>query len=193
MADKDNQETPMPDLAQDTGVTESTAAPEVTTPVESATPQAAAPAVVANPIVKVTKHPHFKKFGRLALELILLIAVIGLTVWGLGLQSKNSDLQKEVDSLNANPAIVEQRKTADLIAKVARLIDVPANETPQAALVSDSAALKKQYPFFTDVQNGDQILFYVKAGKVIVYRPATDKVIQTGPLNINQDTKKKED
>jgi hypothetical protein len=97
-----------------------------------------------------------------------------------------STLESQVATLNNNPAIVEQRKTDELVTKVATLMELPQNERPQAALVSDAASLKKQYPFFANVSNGDQILFYYQAGKVIVYRPSTNKVVQTGPLTITQ-------
>ena len=129
---------------------------------------------------------HKGNLLHIVVHALLLLAVIGLAVWGLGLQSKNKDLQKQVDTLNANPAIVEQRKTDELVSKVGALMEVPKDERPQAALVSDAESLKKQYAFFGTAQNGDQILFYYKAGKVIVYRPSTNKIVQSGPLTIQQ-------
>jgi hypothetical protein len=120
------------------------------------------------------------------IEGVLLIAVIGLGLWAWGLHSDNADLKKQVTSLNNNPAIVAQRETDALIAKVSALVDVPKDETPQAAVVSDVAKAKAQSAFFANAQNGDKILLYVKNGKAVLYRPSTNKVIEYGPLTINQ-------
>ena len=127
-----------------------------------------------------------KKIARILLELVLLAAIVFLSLWAVGLQSKNKDLQKQVDTLNSNPVVAEQKKTNELVGKVGALMQLPIGENPQAAQVTDPDALKKQYAFFTDVQKGDQVLFYIKAGKVIVYRPSTGKIVQTGPLSVNQ-------
>lgn len=142
--------------------------------------------IAANESVSPAEKGGFKKLARLIVELLLVAAVVGLGLWGYGLMQKNNDLQKEVDTLNANPAIVEQKKTQELVAKVSALTEVPKGETPQAALVSDPAALQKQYPFFKDVQQGDQVLFYVNGGKVFVYRPSTNKIVISGPLTVNK-------
>jgi uncharacterized protein HemX len=127
------------------------------------------------------------------IEAVLVVLVLLLGIWAFSLMQQKSDAvkradtaEKKVKELNNNPAIVEQRKTAELVGKVSALMELPKDETPQAALVSDAAALKKQYAFFSSVENGDQILFYYKAGKVIVYRPGTNKIVQTGPLTITQ-------
>lgn len=152
-----------------------------------------APAAAATTAVAATTAKGKHHWGRLALETVLLLALVGLAVWGFGLKSQNDALKKEnaslssqVDSLNKNPAIVEQKKTAELVGKVSSLMELPKDETPQAALVSDADSLKKQYPFFSSTANGDQILFYYQSGKVIVYRPSTNKIVQTGPLSITQ-------
>lgn len=154
-------------------------ASEAEAPAEPVTPAAA-------PVTTATAPRRSGNLWRTLLEVLLLIAVVALALWGFNLQSKNKNLQKQVDSLNNNPAIVEQRKTNELVNKVGALMVLPTGEQPQAALVSNAAALKQQYPFFAPVQNGDEILFYFKAGKVIVYRPSTNKIVQTGPLSVNQ-------
>jgi hypothetical protein len=162
---------------------------------------AAAPAavVVAGASAKKTAKANGKggklHFGHVLGYVVLIALVAGLAYWAYGLSTENKDLknkvatlESQVTTLNNNPAIVEQRKTNELVTKVSALMEVPQNESPQAALVSDASSLKKQYPFFANVTNGDQILFYYQAGKVIVYRPSTNKIVQTGPLTISQTT-----
>ena len=154
--------------------------------VEAQAPVVGTPVETNEPAAVVSDNSGLKKMARIFLELVLLALVVFLSLWAVGLQSKNNNLQKQVDTLNSNPVVAEQKKTNELVSKVGALMQLPTGENPQAAQVTDPDALKKQYAFFTDVQKGDQILFYVKAGKVIVYRPSTGKIIQTGPLSVNQ-------
>ncbi len=63
-----------------------------------------------------------------------------------------------------------------------------ASLAPAIAVVSDVDKAKAQSSFFANAQNGDKILLYVKNGKAVLYRPSTNKVIEYGPLTINQQT-----
>jgi uncharacterized protein HemX len=163
-------------------------APATTQPDVAAPTPAPAAAVTSN-----SSATSSKPGKHTIIEAVLVVLVLLLGIWAFSLMQQKSDAVKRADTaekkvaeLNNNPAIVEQRKTQELVTKVGALMELPKDETPQAALVSDAAALKKQYAFFTSVENGDQILFYYKAGKVIVYRPGTNKIVQTGPLTITQ-------
>lgn len=70
-----------------------------------------------------------------------------------------------------------------LIAEVGRLIELPLNEEPTIATVSDVKQLQGQ-PFFASARNGDKVLIYQKAKKAILYRPSTKKIIDVGPVNV---------
>jgi hypothetical protein len=70
------------------------------------------------------------------------------------------------------------------IAQVSRLITLPEGEKPTVATVSDIGKLKGQ-AFFTNAQNGDRVLIFTNAKKAILYRPATDKIIEVGPITIS--------
>ncbi|KXK07710.1 MAG: hypothetical protein UZ21_OP11001000932 [Microgenomates bacterium OLB22] len=67
-----------------------------------------------------------------------------------------------------------------VIAKVGRLMQLPQGEQPLLATVDDVNKLRDK-PFFRSAHNGDKALFYSKAGKAILYRPSTDKIIEIGP------------
>lgn len=71
--------------------------------------------------------------------------------------------------------------TGKLVDKIGKLIELPADETPTIALVSDVDKLQNQ-AFFAKAQNGDQVLIYTKAKKVILYRPSINKLIEVAPL-----------
>lgn len=85
--------------------------------------------------------------------------------------------------LRQNPQTVAERETDALMAKISKLIVLPAGEVPTVATVSDPAALKDQ-PFFAQAQKGDKVLIYAKAKKAILYSVALNKIVDVAPLNI---------
>lgn len=80
----------------------------------------------------------------------------------------------------------EQQAVADgIISKVGRLMMLPSDETPTVASVTDATKVNTQ-PFFASAQNGDDILIYQKAQKIILYRPSTNIIINVGSITYNQ-------
>lgn len=63
----------------------------------------------------------------------------------------------------------------ETLSNVGKLYELP-NETPQLATVTDLEKLQGQ-PFFVDAQNGDKVLVFPIASKVILYRPSSKKII----------------
>ena len=53
---------------------------------------------------------------------------------------------------------------------------------PTLATVTDKSKL--QTPFLQQADNGDKILIYERAGVAIIYRPSIDRIIATGPVEI---------
>lgn len=70
----------------------------------------------------------------------------------------------------------------DLLQKVGRLTELPAGERPMVYTVSDQS--KTSQPFLKNALAGDQVLVYKLAGKAIIYRIATDKLIAVGPTTV---------
>ncbi len=101
------------------------------------------------------------------------------------LRAKNVALSSKVTTLESNPQIAIQKQTDELIAKVGALMQLPKDETPTIANVSDAAKAKQQSSFFDNAQNGDRVLMYVKAGQAILYRPSTSKIVLVAPLTFN--------
>ncbi len=64
---------------------------------------------------------------------------------------------------------------------------LPQDEQPTIATVTDLAKLQGQ-PFFANAQVGDKVLIYSRAGKVILYRPGENKIIELAPINISTTT-----
>lgn len=159
---------------------EEPAASETTQPSE---PSSAAMAAQP-PKQSGTDKPNHLGLVRLIAEavLVLLLIILGANLYSAN--QENSKLTKEVAVLNSNPQIVAQKQAQDLIRKVGVLVKLPAGEEPTIADVSDVTKAKAQSAFFNNAQNGDKVLLYVKGGTAILFRPATGKVINQGPLNI---------
>jgi len=81
----------------------------------------------------------------------------------------------------ANPDVALQKETKALTDRIGRFMELPADEQPTLATVTDNEKLKGQ-TFFTHAQNGDKLLVYPKAKKAILYRPSTKKVIEVSNL-----------
>lgn len=123
-----------------------------------------------------------KRNSRALTAFLLLLVVIGfgLAAW---LYMANQDLKKNPTQTAQQQ---QQNKAADVKAKVAKLIDVPKDEPPTLATVTDKEKLKDQ-PFFKDAQNGDQILIFPQVKKAIIYREKENKLINVGPIAITSD------
>lgn len=59
---------------------------------------------------------------------------------------------------------------------------LPTDEEPALATVEDKTKIKSE--FFRSAENGDKLLVYKNAKKVILYRPSTDRIIEVGPVSI---------
>ncbi len=66
-------------------------------------------------------------------------------------------------------------------AKISKFMVLPSGETPTMATVADKDKLASQ-SFFAHAENGDKVLFYSKAQKAILYRPATNMIIEASSM-----------
>lgn len=79
--------------------------------------------------------------------------------------------------------VAEAREIKELATKIGAVIALPEQETPTLATVTNKDKLDNQ-PFFQKAENGDKILIYTNAGQVVLYRPATGKVIDMTTVTI---------
>lgn len=71
-------------------------------------------------------------------------------------------------------------KVKQLTERLNQLVELPSSEPPRFAKVDDPKAINDAL-FFVDLQKDDEILYYDKSQKVIVYRPSTDRVVGQYP------------
>lgn len=83
----------------------------------------------------------------------------------------------------AYPELIGVERANAILAKIGKLIQLPAGETPTMATINDAANAKKTQPFLSSAENGDILIVYANAQEAILYRPSTDKLISVGPVN----------
>jgi hypothetical protein len=69
-----------------------------------------------------------------------------------------------------------------LLSEVGKIIDLPADESPTVATVTDPKELKGT--LFDDSKVGDKLIFYSGTAQAILYRPSERKIIAVGSLTI---------
>jgi uncharacterized membrane protein len=127
---------------------------------------------------------------RIVLGVVLVLALAATGVlWYQNMNYKKelASTRQQLSSLQNNPAIKDQVDAQDTINKVSALVNVPTDETPTVATVTDLSQLKNQ-PFFANAQVGDKVVIYQNAKEAILYRPSNNKIIQIAPLNTSQQT-----
>ncbi len=106
------------------------------------------------------RHPSWGK-------IIILVAVVALAVFGTcylildGFKDQN------------DPTVI--------VDKVGKHIMLPSGETPEVSTVEGASDLASQ-PFFQNVKDGDKILIYPKAARIIIYRPSENILVNVGPI-----------
>lgn len=142
-------------------------------------------ASVVNEEIKVpemnlkTKNKTFRNIGpkKLASIIIILIALFG--IYG------SLHYYNKYKALTTDPNIEAKKETDRLVSILGKIIELPKDETPTVATISDKDKLKEQ-TFFTQAENGDILFAYTTSMKAILYRPSTNKIINVAPININQ-------
>lgn len=122
-------------------------------------------------------------YQKLLKENVLKVAVLLIVLVLAGASIYFYAQYQSTKNLLQNPNQAATSEAQALVAQVGKLIELPANESPTIATVSDKTKLVDQ-PFFQNAQNGDKVLIYTQAKKAILYRPSINKIIEVAPINI---------
>lgn len=102
------------------------------------------------------------------------------------LNARFNDINSKYEELRNNPQAVQAAEAERFIQEVGRLYDIPKEEKPSVATVSDKEKLKDQ-PFFAKAENGDVTLIYSNAKLAILYRPSTKQIINVSTVTIQDE------
>lgn len=107
---------------------------------------------------------------------IILLIAVGASIYFYQQYQKTQQLIQ-------NPTLAAQEQTQALLGQVGKLIELPKDETPTIATVSDVTKLQGQ-PFFESAKNGDKVLIYTKDKKAILYDPVLNIIVNVAPVTL---------
>lgn len=70
-----------------------------------------------------------------------------------------------------------------VVSRVSRHMILPSDETPALLTVTDTTKLTST--FLRQAKNGDKVLVYQANKKAVIYRPSADKIVDVGPVVID--------
>jgi hypothetical protein len=114
--------------------------------------------------------PILKKNRKLLTRVIIVVIVVLAVLIGLIIKSHQ----------HAKPTAQAHMKA--LVSEISKILELPSNETPTTALVTDEKSVRKQ-PFFIHAKKGDEVLIYANNKLAVLYRPSAHKIINVGPIN----------
>lgn len=130
------------------------------------------------PVEAQTEKTKKRKISSVSKPVLLLsvLLVASLAVGGF--------MTLKYQNAKKNPQSLVQADQNKLVDKVGALINLPKDEEPSIATVSDKEKLKEQ-AFFKEAENGDTLLIYTKAKKAILYRESANRVVEVAPIAID--------
>lgn len=122
----------------------------------------------------------FRIIARNYIKIIILFFIVaGIVLVGFFYQDNIS---------YQNPDTILDGEAKIIFDKVDKLAQVPQNETPTIAKVSNPELLKDQ-AFFAEAKKGYVVLIFSNAKKAVLYDPIENKIINMTTINLG-DTKK---
>jgi hypothetical protein len=109
------------------------------------------------------------------------IILVGLVVIFAGMVFLTGFFYYKYKKATIDQNQVSKQEIEKITKDIKKFANLP-DEEPTIATVTDKEKLTNQ-PFFKNAENGDRVLIYSKAGKAILYRPSTKKVIEMTLLN----------
>lgn len=121
----------------------------------------------------IKKKSHIKFFLTAFVFLVLGGVIAGGAVFGLARTNPN------VLGIAATVTITQEEEAKQLLASLSTIMDLPQDETPTITTVSDAEKAKND-TFFKNAKDGDKVIYFAESKRVILYRPADNKIIDVG-------------
>ena len=122
--------------------------------------------------------PPFLSFSKKTL-LVILGVIIAASIPSAYFYNRYRVLQQQL----TNPTEFARSEARQLVDKVNKLMELPTDEEPTVAIVSDVSKLKDQ-AFFAKAKKGDKVLIYTNARLAILYDPQVNRILNVAPVNI---------
>lgn len=114
------------------------------------------------------------------------ILIVILVIFLISAGAATYYFYNEYQKVKKNPDLISQEEIKSVTSAISKFMDLPTDEQPTIATVTDKEKLKEQ-DFFKKSENGDKILIYTNTRKAILFRPSTGRIIEFAPLVLGTD------
>lgn len=128
--------------------------------------------------------PRRPRRRRSLLPWVIILVIVALVGGALYMFNERRELQREVAELSQKQNLSAIDESKQLLEEVGQLIELPTDDEPTIATVSDASKVNDK-PFFANAKNDDKVLLFTKSGKAILYRPSIKKIIEVSTLNLS--------
>lgn len=111
----------------------------------------------------------------LSILIIIVIVVLGYAIFKKFNPTNSSAVEGQLSD----------KEIQVLVDKVSKLINVP-EETPVIATIIKADQLIAEQKFYVGSKDGDYLMVFPKAQKAIIYRENEDRLINVGPIIVDQ-------
>ncbi len=111
----------------------------------------------------------------LSILIIIVIVVLGYAIFKKFNPTNSSAVEGQLSD----------KEIKVLVDKVSKLINVP-EETPVIATIIKADQLIVEQRFYVGSKDGDYLMVFPKAQKAIIYRESENKLINVGPIIVDQ-------
>ena len=87
---------------------------------------------------------------------------------------------------NINNNQMSDKQITTLVKKVSKIMMIP-DEKPVIANINQAEELMKEQDFYVGSKNGDYLIVFTGAKKAIIYREDENKIINVGPVVMDQE------
>jgi hypothetical protein len=120
------------------------------------------------------------KSKNIKIEKILpLLIIIFVVLFGFAVFQKFNSAEK------LPKGQLSDKQIEVIVKKVSKLINIP-KEIPAIATIIKADKLIAEQSFYIGSKDGDYLIVFPQAQKAIIYRENEDKIINTGPIVIDQ-------
>lgn len=114
-------------------------------------------------------------------KLVQILATLVLSMFFLSGCGLGGD--KELNLVpDAETGQLSQQQIDALLEKVSMLMEIPTNEDPLVATITDAEVLRAEQEFYRGVIDGDMLIIFPSEAKAVIYSPSQNKIINAGPV-----------
>jgi len=113
-------------------------------------------------------------------KIVTIVVFIAVLILCIGATATAYYYYRQIQQIKKNPQAATDMENQAILNKISTIMVLP-TEKPSIATILDKTKLQGQ-AFFQKAQNGDKVIIFEQARRVLLYRPDTGRVIDFAPL-----------